>query len=285
MTRHSKNTKNFFTHTERSRLKEYGTNVQRLGTDSMRSFDQCHLCQKPTVRPTCTKYGYIYCKECILENILTQRKTQKRSKEEQKIKQKQNEAEKKLKEHEQQFQLQQKYEKIIEGVLPMNAVEASTQQAPENDLMEQVQHDTMFWMPGSEATSSNAANNSTPQHDKKIVDPMNNQVIRPKELVTIEFSLCKGGSDVEFNTRYMCPCCLKNFSNTNSAVTVLQECGHALCSDCFKKFITSNKEHKCVVCSKRFKKQPISLQMTGTSHASEKVSVEAKTYNPTLSFM
>ncbi len=104
MSRHSKNcTSNpIFTYAERRRLK-YGTISQRLGNDSMKEYDCCALCMGKLIDPLCwyvnkeiIKYyilfptnflivtaqliypssskGHIFCKECIYEYLLAQKK-------------------------------------------------------------------------------------------------------------------------------------------------------------------------------------------------------------------
>jgi transposase-like protein len=80
----------------------------------------------------------------------------------------------------------------------------------------------MFWMPGAPAASSNTTQTEIAAPDKKVYDPMNKQPIRPKELVTIDFTPSKAkNSDTEFNVRYMCPSCYKNFANANRYYLIL----------------------------------------------------------------
>lgn len=88
MGRHSKqaHTREFFTSGEREKaMQEYGTQKQRLGADSQRRFDECQLCTSRLIDPVATPYGSIYCRECILTNLLTQKSAldeQKRAHEE-----------------------------------------------------------------------------------------------------------------------------------------------------------------------------------------------------------
>ncbi|KAG9299930.1 hypothetical protein G9A89_009658 [Geosiphon pyriformis] len=92
MPRHSKNNTalSFFTYAEGQAL-DYGTkkvpsgldlidlySQQRLGRDSMREFDACYLCLQRARSPVCCSQGHLYCKECIYENILAQKKEIKR---------------------------------------------------------------------------------------------------------------------------------------------------------------------------------------------------------------
>jgi hypothetical protein len=82
MSRHSKrNTaSSFFTTFERTLLKkDYGTLKGRLGAASFRPFDACKLCLARSRDPVvCPSKGDLFCRECIMENLLSQRQEIKR---------------------------------------------------------------------------------------------------------------------------------------------------------------------------------------------------------------
>eukprot|EP00920_Eleutheroschizon_duboscqi_P014614 GHVT01033912.1.p1 GENE.GHVT01033912.1~~GHVT01033912.1.p1 ORF type:complete len:123 (-),score=35.91 GHVT01033912.1:278-646(-) len=44
----------------------------------MRKFEECWLCLRPAVTPVCTSTGYLFCRECILNNLADQKKQQKK---------------------------------------------------------------------------------------------------------------------------------------------------------------------------------------------------------------
>ncbi|XP_010927798.1 E3 ubiquitin-protein ligase CSU1 [Elaeis guineensis] len=77
--RHSKNNNDlaFFTYEEKRKL-GYGTQREGLGKDSIKPFDSCCLCLKPFIDPLCCQKGHVFCKECILECLLPQKKDIKR---------------------------------------------------------------------------------------------------------------------------------------------------------------------------------------------------------------
>eukprot|EP00253_Pinus_taeda_P001837 PITA_01837 len=77
--RHSKNNNDlaFFTYDEKRNLR-YGTQKERLGKDSIKLFDACSLCLKPLIDPLYCEKGHLFCKECILECPLAQKKDIKR---------------------------------------------------------------------------------------------------------------------------------------------------------------------------------------------------------------
>ena len=77
MTRHSKNNTALavFTYAEKQKLKGiYGTLESRMGRDSQKPFDSCCLCLATARIPLICSEGHLYCKECIYNSIIQQRK-------------------------------------------------------------------------------------------------------------------------------------------------------------------------------------------------------------------
>ncbi|KAF8466639.1 hypothetical protein BDZ91DRAFT_772070 [Kalaharituber pfeilii] len=70
----------FFTSYERSLLKgDYGKQRSRLGRENFKAFDACNLCLLRAREPVaCESHAHIFCRECAMENLLTQRKEIKR---------------------------------------------------------------------------------------------------------------------------------------------------------------------------------------------------------------
>ncbi|KAL8774310.1 MAG: hypothetical protein Q9209_001061 [Squamulea sp. 1 TL-2023] len=70
----------FFTAHERSLLKTtWGSQSTRLSRDSFLPFASCALCLQPSRDPVaCASHGDIFCRECIVSNLLAQRKEIKR---------------------------------------------------------------------------------------------------------------------------------------------------------------------------------------------------------------
>ena len=56
----------------------FGTVQERLGKDSQGNFYDCCLTLAPAVDPVCTPSGFLYSKQAILENLLQQKKENKR---------------------------------------------------------------------------------------------------------------------------------------------------------------------------------------------------------------
>ena len=84
MSRHSKNcTSNaIFTNSEKQKLSsDYGTTTQRMGTESHLRFMDCHLCLCKAREPMLCPQGHVYCTECIMENLLKQKRQQLKDRE------------------------------------------------------------------------------------------------------------------------------------------------------------------------------------------------------------
>ena len=82
MARHSRNNtaNSVFTYAEKKMLdKDYGVRKARIGQDSQRDFGQCHLCLFTVTDPVTCMKGHIFCKDCIMNNMLEQKKTIKQT--------------------------------------------------------------------------------------------------------------------------------------------------------------------------------------------------------------
>ncbi|KAK4046620.1 hypothetical protein OIO90_006490 [Microbotryomycetes sp. JL221] len=81
MPRHAKNNTNgsVFTYAERQMAKDRnGTSRQRLGRDSMKDYNACSLCLETARDPKACLEGHVFCQECIVTNMLSQKKDIKR---------------------------------------------------------------------------------------------------------------------------------------------------------------------------------------------------------------
>ncbi|KAL8950001.1 MAG: hypothetical protein Q9222_003944, partial [Ikaeria aurantiellina] len=70
----------FFTSHERSQLKtHWGTQSTRLSRDSFLPFASCILCLQPSRSPVaCSAEGDVFCRECVVSNLLAQKQEIKR---------------------------------------------------------------------------------------------------------------------------------------------------------------------------------------------------------------
>ena len=167
MAKHSKNAscRVYFGNKERERVNA-GTQTVRLGSDSLRPFDACCLCNKPCFKPTTAKSGYIYCYECILDNLLQQKKESERKRLEAEEKALEEEI-KKVREAEQEHYV--KMEKRLD-VLSSSSSSSSSTMGKNNA----VKSSHTSWMPNETANSSKSS--EKPKKKSKTIDPMN-----PKE--------------------------------------------------------------------------------------------------------
>lgn len=70
MTKHSKNNtaSSIFSYAEYKKL-DYGTKRQRLGNESMKSFNACSLCLERARNPVACSEGHLFCTECVLTDL------------------------------------------------------------------------------------------------------------------------------------------------------------------------------------------------------------------------
>jgi nitric oxide synthase-interacting protein len=78
MSKHSKNctSTTVFTYAERQKLKGvYGTIETRIGQDSMKKFEMCTICNNNLIEPTSCDEGHMFCRSCIIEYLVKQKKS------------------------------------------------------------------------------------------------------------------------------------------------------------------------------------------------------------------
>jgi len=77
MSKHSKNntSSSVFTYQERQKLKTvYGTHQSRIGQDSIKTFEMCTICNNRLIEPTCCEEGHMFCRSCVIEFLVKQKK-------------------------------------------------------------------------------------------------------------------------------------------------------------------------------------------------------------------
>ena len=52
----------------------YGSQSKVLNTESMKKFQQCFICLQTLENPFCCSKGHVFCKDCIMNNLLRQKK-------------------------------------------------------------------------------------------------------------------------------------------------------------------------------------------------------------------
>ncbi|EPS58928.1 hypothetical protein M569_15885 [Genlisea aurea] len=280
--RHSKNNNDLaiFTYDEKRKL-GYGTQKERLGKDSIKPFDACGLCLKTAIDPMCCPKGHVFCKECILECLLAQKKDIQRKHTAYAAQQKQEKEEEEEKLMMQKARELDAFDQQNHGALPQyndknyvknkngfhgaNSVKATSYEEEALRTMK------AFWLPSA-----------TPDAPKKVglpssdtVCPEGKEKLRLKILFPIHFTEDTTEQKVSssLDKSYLCPSCKVTLTNTLSLV-VLNSCGHVFCKKCADKFMAVDKA--CLVCDKPCKeKNIVNLAKGGTGFAGHGDKLEA----------
>ncbi|PKI82759.1 hypothetical protein MVES_003263 [Malassezia vespertilionis] len=295
MTRHSKqNTAaGHFTYAEYQMLKDrWGTRKLRLSTENMRAFQACYLCLQDAQRPVCCSEGHMYCKECILSDILGQ-KSQLSMLAKQRDELRAKEQEKKM--EAEQAASRRRIEAFALG--ESSTVHPTLKRKLGDDECSPREHTekhgkteariksdaTMpaFWLP-SMAPQADANPSAMLAQDR--VSTTLCIAGKPHKLTYVIYipnSSTKGLVDVHFAKRttdtkpqLYCPSCKKEFS-TSSHPSILRKCGHVLCAPCTKELVhiplQQGERVGCPDCSAAVEKQRdvIALARDGTGFASD----------------
>uniref|UniRef100_A0A7N0SWQ2 RING-type domain-containing protein n=1 Tax=Kalanchoe fedtschenkoi TaxID=63787 RepID=A0A7N0SWQ2_KALFE len=284
--RHSKNNNDlaFFTYDEKRKL-GYGTQRERLGKDSIKPFDTCGLCLKPFIDPMCCQKGHAFCKECILECLLAQKKdmqrrqaalaTQKKHEKEEEEERLALQKARELVEFDQQnhgavpqYTDKNNYGKDKNGFHGANSVKATSFEEEALRTMK------AFWLPSA-----------TPEAPVKVeapststVCPEGNEKLKLKSLFPIYLTEDRNETKKSnwVDKTYICPSCKVTLTNTLSLVA-LNTCGHVFCKTCAGKFLPADKS--CLVCSKSCKERNlVPLEKGGTGFAGHDEKLEAKDF-------
>ena len=108
----------FFTSHERSLLKSsWGSQATRLSRDSFLPFASCRLCLQLARDPVaCAANGDIFCRECVVSNLLAQRKEIKRLEKEDERQRREDEEEARERGEEEREKAVEDFEKVMMGL-------------------------------------------------------------------------------------------------------------------------------------------------------------------------
>ncbi|KAL6644823.1 hypothetical protein ACP70R_013913 [Stipagrostis hirtigluma subsp. patula] len=283
--RHSKNNNDlaFFTYEEKRKL-GYGTQRERLGKDSIKPFDACCLCLKPLIDPLCCPKGHAFCKECILECLLAQKKDIKRKlavHEAQKKQEKEEEEEKLMLQKAKELDA---FDQQNHGAVPQyhdrsgsqdkNGFHGANSVKVTSFEEEALRNMKAFWLPS--ATPEATVKVEAPSTDT--VCPEGQEKLKLKSLFPISFTEettdQKNKKSVERS--YMCPSCKTTLTNTMTLVAI-STCGHVFCKKCCDKFLATDKV--CLVCNKPCKDRNfVTLEKGGTGFAAHDERLEARDF-------
>ncbi|CAJ0752515.1 2966_t:CDS:10, partial [Entrophospora sp. SA101] len=279
MPRHSKNNTalSFFTYAETKSL-EYGTKKQRLGRDSMREVDACYLCLQRARDPVCCSHGHLYCKECILENILAQKKEILRQQKLLEERAKDEIEEVKRKDGLAKEAIIQDFERQQVKITPIASKKRSFQLDEEDlaavskrekeEALKKIEEEEIalskpklpnFWLPSLTPSADpdkiksiklqTMCTATNPEHSLSV-----------KNLVATKFTETKDSDSKKIH--YICPSCRKTLTNSLK-ICLIKPCGHVICKICVDKFVKKSK--RCFVCDFKCKEKDIT-DMSGEGH-------------------
>nr|GEV14352.1 nitric oxide synthase-interacting protein-like [Tanacetum cinerariifolium] len=256
--RHSKNNNDlaFFTYDEKRKL-GYGTQKERL--------------------------GHVFCKECILECLLSQKKDIQRKQvaHTTQLKQEKDEEEEKL--MLQKARELDAFDQQNHGALPQysdknfnrdrtgfqgaNSVKTTSYEEEALRTMK------AFWLPS--ATPDAPAKVNAPSTCTTC--PEGNEKLKMKSLFPIILTEDPNEKrESALDRTYICPSCKVTLTNTSSLVA-LSSCGHVFCKKCADKFMAVDKV--CLVCNRGCKERNlINLAKGGTGFAGHDDNLEAKDF-------
>ncbi|KAG8793533.1 hypothetical protein FRC16_010916 [Serendipita sp. 398] len=255
MTRHSKNNtaSSVFSYAEHQKLKQaalYGTQRVLLGSNTHRAYNACSLCLAKAINPVACQKGHLYCKECVVKDLLTQREALARKKAEIEALRKEEEQareEVRLKARElilaggSQSLFGKRKEREEDG-------ESQTRLPPLTDIKLQ--------------TMCNAAEPPHPLLMKHLIpvsfsftpNPSSNKSASTSSTTPSDEQTC------------ICPSCQKELSNTTK-LTLMKPCHHVICKTCTDKLVKPSSQ--CIVCDTTLAaKDIIDLVREGTGFAS-----------------
>ncbi|KAF6153933.1 hypothetical protein GIB67_023710 [Kingdonia uniflora] len=304
--RHSKNNNDlaYFTYDEKKKL-GYGTQKERLGKDSIKPFDSCFLCLKPFIDPLCCQKGHVFCKECILECLLSQKKDiqslfnlsnvislngclfEEESLVAHDVHQKQENEEEEEKLVLQKAIELEAFDQQNHGAVPQYSDRSRTRDkngfhgvnSVRVTSYEEEALRTMkaFWLPSA-----------TPEAPVKVdspstctVCPEGREKLKLKTLFPIYFtedSNEKKASKSSLNNTFICHSCKVTLTNTLTLTLVaLSTCGHVFCKKCADRFMAVDKV--CLICNQGCKdRNLVSLSKGGTRFAGHDENLEAREF-------
>ncbi|CEG46874.1 Uncharacterized conserved protein [Plasmopara halstedii] len=283
MSRHSKNATatTHFTYHEREAA-GHGTLKRRFGRDSQLPFGVCCLCLATTQSrsPLVSPGGFVYCKECIYANLLTQ----KRSNQEnlmayERYVEMQNQKEKdEILEKERQT-LQKALDGADGAMIGLatetrdHARHVATQKLQEkvdkatDDEKRIAMKKTSFWIP--DCTPSQEVKVEKPEMKTK--DPMSLDEMKLKHLMPVKF---------EWDDKSNVVCAVTKKEILHRRAVLLRPSGQVILESCVKDMVLPTMT--CPVTGLKLRKKDIVHLQAGGTGFSAHSTVEAKKYRPSM---
>jgi len=283
MARHSKNNtaSSIFTYGEKQKLKEYGTLKQRIGQDSQRKFEMCHLCLHKVENPRCCEQGHIFCNDCIVEYLVNEKKRLKKINEEYEDKCKLIESKKGEEVQRNKEKFIENYERI-ENITNLKKKPKEVVESNEDDeIIKKIKNSQLnslmsekselikenFWIPETNIKPKDILGERP--SDKLLCPAVRTHTINYKK--TYKAIFCE---DTEKN--FVCFSCKKEMKYQK--VQMGKKCGHVFCKMCMEKLCL--KENKCMVCNSQIRKEDLISITEGYTSFIMHNNVEVEKYQP-----
>ncbi|CAH1635392.1 unnamed protein product [Spodoptera littoralis] len=287
MTRHARNCTAGAVYTYHEKKKDaaasgYGTQSERLGKDSIKSFDCCSLTLQPCRNPVITKEGYLFDKEAILKYLVAKKNeySRKLSKYEKQLKKEEAEkAELAAAEKESNLIKFMNREKNISS--NNQQAEASTSSSVSNLSNGKAKKLPSFWLP-SELPDAKITKIEKP--DSTVYCPISGKPLKMKDLIDVKWTLVNDPDDkkslIAKENRYMCPVTHDILSNAVPCA-IIRTTGDVVTMECVEKIIKKDWLHP-LTGDKLKEKDIIPLQRGGTGYALTNQKLEGKNERPVL---
>lgn len=284
MSRHSKNNtaSSVFTYGEKQKLKEYGTNKQRIGQDSQRKFEMCHLCLYKVESPMTCEKGHIFCKNCLVEYMATEKLRIKKLIEDHDEKKKIFECKKQDAELKKKEEFIEKFDRLETNIISKTQRKKSESSNEDNDEaiknIKDLQLNALnlgkvelikenFWVPETHKAPENLL--GEPPSEKIVCPASQKHHIKFKKCYKVVF--CE---DTQKN--FICFSCKKELKFQK--VMMGKKCGHVFCKICMEKLCL--KDQRCSHCSLPLKHDHVISIQEGFTGFIMHNSVEAEKYQP-----
>ncbi|KMZ80192.1 hypothetical protein PVIIG_01972 [Plasmodium vivax India VII] len=278
MTRHSKNnTANpIFTYHERKKVSDVGTLKERLGKDSMRRFEQCWICLRNAETPVSTPYGHIFCKICIVNHFLTQKKTYAKRKKEY---DEQVKELKRRKDEEASYQVEREKRKFMQELekidnsehvqVILNSLEGKEEQKNLLDISNN------FWLASNSKVKKDLSKKKLTRPSKILSCPVSGKELKMGDLIAINPEVSQGGDVPGGEESWICSYSKKNIHHQRAVL--IKKTGQIIIKSIFEKFIYGKNALEVTVGDGDF----IDLQPGGTAFCSHS-NVEKTMYRESL---
>ncbi|XP_045492067.1 nitric oxide synthase-interacting protein homolog [Colias croceus] len=287
MTRHARNCTAGAVYTYHEKKKDaaasgYGTQSERVGKDSVKSFDCCSLTLQPCRNPVVTKDGFLFDKEAILEYLLTKKNeyTRKLKQYEKQLK-KEDEEKKELAEAEKEANLIKFMNREKNITNSRSKSEGQSSSSISNLANGKNKQLPSFWVP-SQLPDAKISKLKKP--DPTVYCPLSEKPLKMKDLIEVKWTLVNDPDDkkslIAKENRYMCPVTHDILSNAVPCA-VISTTGHVVTMECVEKIIKKDWLHP-LTGDKLKEKDIIPLQRGGTGYALTNQSLEAKNERPVL---